>query len=222
MKHRVIEIIQNSPFSNNWSTSPAKEGIDITTKSGLYNIKMWPDQEKVKVVREGVIHDLTGLSKGRWVSLDDFKVWLQEQASHMGESKFPKFSEYCLKEAAPAGTGAFEISEDQFAQLFPQFNNKFAGRIDTDHSEIKQMIGAGDINLHHNNNTYFSIFSPGVKDASDNFQNRPHAIWVPINIELYPSHYREVLDISGGESTRFNYTGNPEEMFAFWETNALG
>ena len=98
MRDQVIGIIQNSPYRNAWSSSPGRDNIDIETSSGKYTIRMWPDQQKVKVTRSGTISNLTGLTKGRWVSLDDFSVWLQSQASHVGESKFPKFSEFCLSE----------------------------------------------------------------------------------------------------------------------------
>jgi hypothetical protein len=145
MKRELLEIIQRSRFKNSWSTSPGRDNVDLKTPQGDWIIRIWSDQQKIKVTRKGTMRNLLGLSKGRWQSLADFEVWLQDQEAHLGESKFPKFRQFCLKEENDE-KGAFILPEEVFEQLFPHFNNKFGGIIDLD-NDLGPMLGAGDVNI---------------------------------------------------------------------------
>ena len=99
MKKQLLNILQNSRFKNSWSTSPeTPENVDLNTPHGQWTIRTWDNQQKVKVTRKGVLRSLLGITKGRWVSLADFEVWLQDLESNLGEGKFPNFKRYFLNE----------------------------------------------------------------------------------------------------------------------------
>ena len=103
MIDRVISIIREHPsISNNWSITPNRpDTVDLTIGNTEYTIRSKQIWEKVEVTYKGAIRNVLGLTEGRWRSLDDFKVWLQEQISQSGESNVPTFKQFYLSEAIP-------------------------------------------------------------------------------------------------------------------------
>jgi hypothetical protein len=211
MKRELLEIIQRSRFKNSWSTSPGRDNVDLKTPQGDWIIRIWSDQQKIKVTRKGTMRNLLGLSKGRWQSLADFEVWLQDQEAHLGESKFPKFRQFCLKEENDE-KGAFILPEEGFVQLFPHFNNKFGAIIDLD-KDLLPMLGTGDVNIKTpEGNTILSLWYTANESGMI-----VRGVWKPTDVEDLP----EVDWIREQGLVQLKYTTTSwEEVREWWVVNS--